>query len=307
MFEVRGFQSLTPLQPGHASRPSGSKTDRLPRIQRRRHFKSVTANIVLIILSGMAILPLILVFTYITKAGLPALNLDLFRHLPAPPGETGGGMANAIAGSLMLVVMSSIMAMPIGLLSGLYVAEFSHQKLARLLRFIIDLMTGIPSIVIGLFAYSTLVVPLQGFNAWAGAAALAVIMLPIVSRTTEEILRLIPAQLREAGLALGLPRWKVLIRLIMRAGRSAIATGVFLAIARAAGETAPLLFTAFNNQYWSTSLREPVATLPVQIYTYAISPYEEWHRLAWAGSLILISVVFAINLICRIVLKRKSN
>ncbi|MEY4630906.1 MAG: phosphate transport system permease protein [Pseudomonadota bacterium] len=280
---------------------------KLPSIQRRRHFKSLLANVILITLAGMAILPLIFVFTYITSAGLPALNLDLFYRLPAPPGETGGGMANAIVGSLVMVVLSSLMAMPTGLLCGLYVAEFPHQRLARILRFIIDLMTGIPSIVIGLFAYATLVVPLGGFSAWAGSAALAVIMLPIVSRTTEEILRLIPAQLREAGLALGLPRWKVLVRMIMRAGRSAIATGVFLAIARAAGETAPLLFTSFNNQYWNTGLREPVASLPVQIYTYAISPYEEWHRLAWAGSLILVSVVFAINLICRLVLKRQTK
>jgi phosphate transport system permease protein len=280
---------------------------RLPRIQRRRHVKSVIANATITLLAGFAILPLILVFYYIANAGMPALNLDLFYKLPAPAGELGGGMANAIAGSLLMVVLSGIMAIPPGLLCGLYVAEFPHQKLARVLRFVIDLMTGVPSIVIGLFAYAILVIPMGGFNAWAGSAALAIIMLPIVSRTTEEILRLIPAQLREAGLALGLPRWKVLLRLIMRAGRSAIATGVFLAIARASGETAPLLFTSFNNQYWTRSLNEPVASLPVQIYTYAISPYEEWHRLAWAGSLVLVSVVFAINLFSRLVLRRSQK
>ncbi len=284
-----------------------SDTLRLPRIQRRRHFKSIVANGIIMIFAGMAILPLILVFSYITSSGLPSLNLDFFVKLPAPAGETGGGMANAIAGSVLMVVMSGLMAIPPGLLCGLYIAEFPHQKLAGVLRFVIDLMTGVPSIVIGLFAYATLVVPLGGFNAFAGSAALAIIMLPVVSRTTEEILRLIPAQLREAGLALGLPRWKVLLRLIMRAGRSAIATGVFLAIARASGETAPLLFTSFNNQYWTSSLSEPVASLPVQIYTYAISPYEEWHRLAWAGSLVLVSVVFAINLLSRVLLKRSSN
>ena len=280
---------------------------RLPRIQRRRHFKSMVANGIIMIFAGMAILPLILVFSYITSSGLPSLNLDFFVKLPAPAGETGGGMANAIAGSVLMVVMSGLMAIPPGLLCGLYIAEFPRQKLAGALRFVIDLMTGVPSIVIGLFAYATLVVPLGGFNAFAGSAALAIIMLPVVSRTTEEILRLIPAQLREAGLALGLPRWKVLLRLIMRAGRSAIATGVFLAIARASGETAPLLFTSFNNQYWTSSLSDPVASLPVQIYTYAISPYEEWHRLAWAGSLVLVSVVFAINLMSRVLLKRSSN
>ena len=284
-----------------------SDTLRLPRIQRRRHFKSLIANGIIMVSAGIAILPLVLVFSYITKSGLPALNLDFFVKLPAPAGETGGGMANAIAGSILMVVISGIMAIPPGLLCGLYIAEFSHQKLAGVLRFVIDLMTGVPSIVIGLFAYSTLVVPLGGFNAMAGSAALAIIMLPVVSRTTEEILRLIPAQLREAGLALGLPRWKVLLRLIMRAGRSAIATGVFLAIARASGETAPLLFTSFNNQYWTKSLSEPVASLPVQIYTYAISPYEEWHRLAWAGSLVLVSVVFAINLMSRILLQRSGK
>jgi phosphate transport system permease protein len=284
-----------------------SDTLRLPRIQRRRHFKSMVANGIIMIFAGMAILPLIMVFSYITSSGLPSLNLDFFVKLPAPAGETGGGMANAIAGSVLMVVMSGVMAIPPGLLCGLYIAEFPRQKLAGALRFVIDLMTGVPSIVIGLFAYATLVVPLGGFNAFAGSAALAIIMLPVVSRTTEEILRLIPSQLREAGLALGLPRWKVLLRLIMRAGRSAIATGVFLAIARASGETAPLLFTSFNNQYWSSSLSEPVASLPVQIYTYAISPYEEWHRLAWAGSLVLVSVVFAINLMSRVLLKRSSN
>lgn len=284
-----------------------SDTLRLPRIQRRRHFKSLIANGIIMVSAGIAILPLVLVFSYITKSGLPALNLDFFVKLPAPAGETGGGMANAIAGSILMVVISGVMAIPPGLLCGLYIAEFSHQKLAGVLRFVIDLMTGVPSIVIGLFAYSTMVVPLGGFNAMAGSAALAIIMLPVVSRTTEEILRLIPAQLREAGLALGLPRWKVLLRLIMRAGRSAIATGVFLAIARASGETAPLLFTSFNNQYWTKSLGEPVASLPVQIYTYAISPYEEWHRLAWAGSLVLVSVVFAINLMSRILLQRSGK
>jgi len=284
-----------------------SDTLRLPRIQRRRHFKSMVANGIIMIFAGMAILPLIMVFSYITSSGLPSLNLDFFVKLPAPAGETGGGMANAIAGSVLMVVMSGLMAIPPGLLCGLYIAEFPRQKLAGALRFVIDLMTGVPSIVIGLFAYATLVVPLGGFNAFAGSAALAIIMLPVVSRTTEEILRLIPSQLREAGLALGLPRWKVLLRLIMRAGRSAIATGVFLAIARASGETAPLLFTSFNNQYWSSSLSEPVASLPVQIYTYAISPYEEWHRLAWAGSLVLVSVVFTINLMSRVLLKRSSN
>ena len=284
-----------------------SDTLRLPRIQRRRHFKSLVANGIIMIFAGIAILPLIMVFSYITSSGLPSLNLDFFVKLPAPAGETGGGMANAIAGSVLMVVMSGVMAIPPGLLCGLYIAEFPRQKLAGALRFVIDLMTGVPSIVIGLFAYATLVVPLGGFNAFAGSAALAIIMLPVVSRTTEEILRLIPSQLREAGLALGLPRWKVLLRLIMRAGRSAIATGVFLAIARASGETAPLLFTSFNNQYWSSSLSEPVASLPVQIYTYAISPYEEWHRLAWAGSLVLVSVVFAINLMSRVLLKRSSN
>ncbi len=286
-----------------------SKADapRLPRIQRRRHFKSLMANAVIMTLAGFAILPLILVFSYIARSGFPALNLDFFYKLPAPAGETGGGMGNAILGSVAMVIMSGVMSIPPGLLCGLYVAEFSHQKLARLLRFVIDLMTGVPSIVIGLFAYAMLVVPLGGFSAWAGSAALGIIMMPIVSRTTEEILRLIPDQLRESGLALGLPRWKVLLRLIMRAGRSAIATGVFLAVARASGETAPLLFTSFNNQYWSKSLSEPIASLPVQIYTYAISPYEEWHRLAWAGSLILVTVVFAINLLSRLLLKRTSN
>lgn len=275
-----------------------------PRTQKRRRIKSFTAHFCISSLAICAILPLIFVFYYIASSGLPALQLDVITELPAPPGETGGGLVNAIVGSLIMVLLSSLMAIPPGLLSGLYIAEFPDQKLAKILRLIVDLLTGVPSIVIGLFAYAMIVVPMKGFSAWAGSSALAIIMFPVVSRTTEEILRLIPAHLREAGLALGLPRWKVLIWMIMRAGRSAITTGVFLGIARASGETAPLLFTAFNNQYWANSLSEPTASLPVQIYTYATSPYEEWHQLAWAGSLILVAVVFSVNLISRLFLRK---
>lgn len=278
-----------------------------PPTQKRRRLKSLTAHFVISAFAIFAILPLIFVFYYIASSGIPAMSMDVLTNLPAPPGESGGGLANAIVGSLTMVILSSAMAIPPGLCSGLYIAEFPTQKLARFLRFVVDLLTGVPSIVIGLFAYAVIVVPMKGFSAWAGSCSLAIIMFPVVSRTTEEILRLIPSQLREAGLALGLPRWKVLINLIMRAGRSAIATGIFLGIARASGETAPLLFTAFGNQYWANSLNEPTASLPVQIYTYATSPYEEWHQLAWAGSLILVAVVFSVNLLSRLFLRKNPT
>jgi phosphate transport system permease protein len=214
-------------------------------------------------------------------------------------------MANAIVGTGILVALASLIGIPVGIGAGVYLAEYGRGKLATLLRFAIDLLASVPSIIVGLFAYAMLVVPLKRFSALAGACALAVIMIPIVARTTEELLRLVPQHIREAGLGLGIPRWKVILRIVLRGSLGGIATGVMLAIARAAGETAPLLFTALNNQFWSHRLDEPIASLPMQIYTYAISPYDEWHRQAWGGALLLMIFVLGLNLGTRAILRRQ--
>jgi phosphate transport system permease protein len=260
---------------------------------------------VLLAASLLAILPLASIFAYVLQQGLPALNGAFFTQLPKPVGETGGGMANAIAGTVVLVALASAIGIPLGIAAGVYLAEYGRGKLAAALRFSTDLLTSIPSIIIGLFAYAVLVKPMKQFSALAGGAALAVIMIPTIARTTEELLRLVPVHIREAGLALGIPRWKVIVRIVLRGALGGILTGIMLAVARAAGETAPLLFTALNSHFWPNGLTQPIASLPVQIYTYAISPYEDWHRQAWAGALLLMFLVLTLNLGTRLWLKRQ--
>ena len=238
---------------------------------------------------------------------MPALNISFFTELPKPIGENGGGMSNAILGTGTLIALAALIGLPFGIAGGVYLSEYAHGKISQLLRFAIDLLTSVPSIIIGVFVYALLVKPLRHFSALAGAVALGIIMLPIVARTTEEILRLVPMSIREAGLALGIPRWKVVIFVVLRGSVPGISTGVILAIARAAGETAPLLFTSFGSQYWSHGVLEPIASLPVQIYTYAISPYENWHHQAWAGALVLVLFVLLLNILTRIVAQRSSD
>jgi len=254
-----------------------------------------------------ALIPLFSVLGYVLVQGVPALNLDFFTKIPAPVGETGGGMANALLGTSVLIVLGSLLGVGWGLVVGIYLAEYGNGRLGSAIRFTADLLSSVPSIVIGLFVYACLVMPMKRFSAIAGGVALGILMIPTVARSTEELLRLVPTHIREAGLALGLPRWKVILRIVLRGCASGIMTGVMLAVARVAGETAPLLFTALNNRFWQFSLDQPIASLPVQIYTYAISPFDDWHRQAWAGALVLVALVFTINISCRVLLRSDGS
>lgn len=272
-------------------------------------FKRKVRNFIMLsvicICSVIAILPLISVFVFVLQKGLPYLNLDFFTQLPAPVGEEGGGMAQSILGSFYLILVASIIGVPWGIASAIYITEYSYGKTVFFLRFANDLLMGVPSIVMGLFVYSMVVTPMKGFSWLAGSIALGLIMIPIVSRSTEEILKTVPSHIREAGLALGVPRYKVILHIILKGSWGAILTGIILSVARISGETAPLLFTAFNNQYWSHSLTQPVSSLPVQIYTFAISPFEDWQAKAWTGALVLILFIFVINIVVRLLFNRK--
>ncbi len=251
-----------------------------------------------------AVAPLVNIFIFVIRKGAPALTWEFLTSLPQPVGEAGGGMGNAILGTIILVSLASAIGVPLGVAAGVYMAEYSYSKLSRWLRFGVDLLTSVPSIIVGLFAYAMVVLPMKHFSAYAGGFALAVIMIPTVARTTEELLKLVPTHLREAGLALGIPRWKVTLQVTLRTAWGGILTGIMLALARAAGETAPLLITALNNKFWPKSLDQPISSVPVQIYTYAISPFEEWHQQAWAGAFLLVAMVFALNLTTRLLMSR---
>lgn len=247
-----------------------------------------------------AIAPLFAVVGYIAWKGFPGLNLAFFTDLPVPVGEVGGGMGHAILGSLILVTVAALIGIPWGVGIGIFLSVFPLGKFATTVRLCCYMLASTPSIIIGLFVYSLIVVPLHHFSGLAGSVALALIMVPTAAKTTEEIMLMLPGTIAEAGLALGLPRWKVTIFLVMRACQKGIVTAMILAVARVAGETAPLLFTAFGSSYWSFSPTEPTASLPMQIYTYAISPFEEWHQQAWTGALVLVSFVLAMSLLARI-------
>jgi phosphate transport system permease protein len=252
----------------------------------------------------LALIPLVLVLFFVVGQGATSLNWDFFTKLPKPVGETGGGMANAIVGTLMLIAMASGIAVPLGILCGVYLSEYGQTRLAAGARFAADVLTGVPSIVVGIFAYAIAVLPVRHFSALAGSVALAVMMLPIVARTTEEMLRLVPAALREGALALGATRARAMFTVLLPAALPGVVTGVLVAIARIAGETAPLLFTSFNNRFWSSDPRQPIASLTVQIFTYAISPYEDWHRQAWAAAAVLVFTVLAFSILARVVTAR---
>jgi phosphate transport system permease protein len=252
----------------------------------------------------IALVPLAMILFYILQKGATSLNWNFFTKIPKPVGEVGGGMANAIVGSLELICLGSAMAVPVGVLSGIYVAEYRGTLLATVIRFCADVLNGIPSIVIGIFAYGLVVLPMRRFSAIAGGVALGIMMIPIITRTTEELINLIPGSLREAGLALGATRAKVTFTVILPAALPGIVTGILLAVARIAGETAPLLFTAFNNAFWTNRLDQPIASLTVQIFAYAISPYDDWHRQAWAGALVLVALVLIFSICARLVTGR---
>jgi phosphate transport system permease protein len=247
----------------------------------------------------LATLPLLLILLHLLRKGASSLSLSFFTHMPRPVGEAGGGMANAIVGTLVLIGIASAIGLPIGIGAGLYLAEKRTTALAYTVRFLSDVLNGLPSIVIGIFAWEFLVRPIGHFSALAGGVALGSMMIPLVTRTTEEMLHVVPTSLREAALALGYQKWRTSISVVLRTALAGIATGALVAVARIAGETAPLLFTAFGNQFWSTALREPIAALPLQIFTYAISPYDEWHQQAWAGALVLITIVLIISIAAR--------
>jgi phosphate transport system permease protein len=243
---------------------------------------------------------LIAIFVYIAAKGIGALNLDFFTKTPAPVGETGGGVANAIVGTLLIVAIAAAIAVPIGIGAGTYLAEFGRGRFADFTRLLADVLTGVPSIVVGILAYELIVTRMHHFSAYAGGVALAALMLPPIVRTTEEILRLVPREYTEAALALGAPRWRTILRIVFPAAQGGLITGVMLALARAAGETAPLLFTAFGNTFWNLNPNHPTSALPLQIYQYAISPYEDWHRQAWASALVLVVLVFILSALARI-------
>ncbi len=252
----------------------------------------------------VALVPLASILVFIVARGLSSLDWDFFTKLPKPTGEAGGGMANAIAGSAKLILLASLVAVPVGVLAGLYVAEYRGRRLASAVRFAADVLNGIPSIVVGIFAYGTVVLPMHRFSAIAGAVALAIMMVPLVARTTEEMVLLVPEMLREGGMALGATRTQVAFSLVLPAALPGILTGVLVAVARIAGETAPLLFTSFNNQFWSSRIDQPTASLTVQIYSYAISPYDDLHRQAWAGALVLVVLILAVSLLARLFTRR---
>lgn len=253
----------------------------------------------------IALIPLGSVLIYVFMRGIGGINLAFFTELPKPVGETGGGMANAIVGTLKLVGLACLVGIPPGVLAGVYLAEFGTSRSARLVRFCADVMSGVPSITVGLFVYALVVMRTKQFSAIAGGIALAVLMLPTVTRTTEELLKLVPEALREAALGLGVPKWRATLRVMLRTAAPGIAVGVMLAVARVAGETAPLLFTAFNNRFWAGSLNQPTASLPVNIYTYAVSPYEEWHQQAWAAALVLLVIVLVLNISSRLLVRHR--
>ena len=278
-----------------------------PLVSRRRRTKHLIMVTLIGLATLLAVLPLFAVFIYILQKGLPALNWSFFTQLPMPTGQAGGGIGNAIVGSLVMILMASLVGVPLGVFGGVYLSEYNFGILPRVFRMIVDLLTSLPSIVVGLYIYVVLVVPFGGFSAYAGSAALVVLMIPIIVKTTEEVLKLIPQHIREAGLALGIPRWRVILFIVLKGSRSAVITGVVLAIARIAGETAPLLITSFGNRLWPEQLNQPTASLPVQIYNYAISPYEDWHQQAWAGAFVLVGLVFTINLAARILWRNRTK
>jgi phosphate transport system permease protein len=258
-----------------------------------------------ILATVLVILPLLAILFYLVYKGASSLNLAFFTHIPAPVGQEGGGMANSIVGSGMILLLASLMGIPIGIAAGVYLAEFGRGRaLATAIRFTADVLNGVPSIVMGISIYSLIVVQQKHFSALAGGVALAIMMVPTITRTTEEMLATVPHAIREAALGLGVPKWRTAISVSLRTASPGIITGCMLAFARVAGETAPLLFTAFGNQFWSFNLREPIAALPLQIYVYAISPYDEWHRLAWAGSLVLIVMIMVSVTLVRIFANR---
>jgi phosphate transport system permease protein len=258
--------------------------------------------------AAIGIVMLIWILGDITWRGISAINWDFFTELPAPPGESEGGLANAIVGTLLMTVAAALMALPIGMMAGIYLSEFGKTNLfARLVRSLSDILVSAPSIVIGVFVYLVMVKTMGHFSGWAGAVSLAMLMLPVVIRTTEEMLGLVPNEMREAALALGSPYWKMMVQIVLRAAKNGLITGIMLSVARVAGETAPLLFTAMNSPYWMESMNEPMANLTVTLFNYAMSPYEDWQQLAWGAAFLITISVLTVTITTRLLLAGRSK
>jgi phosphate transport system permease protein len=271
--------------------PDLSQSGQLPPISLWRRFVNSSATILAIAAVILVLLPLGAIFAYLVYKGIGSLNWAFLTQTPKPVGEPGGGMANAIAGSVLILAIASVVGVPIGIGAGIYLAEYGRNRFGNLVRFTADVLNGVPSIVVGIVAYAIVVLGQGHFSALAGGVALAIMMIPTITRATEEMLLLVPQALREAAYGLGVPRWRTTLSVTLRTATSGVITGVMLAFARVAGETAPLLFTAFGNQYWNWKVNQPTAALSLQVYTYAISPFDEWHKQAWAGALILIILI----------------
>lgn len=278
----------------------------MDRIFRRRAWNLVMSTLC-VAAAVVAIIPLALILFYVAADGLQAINWEFFTNLPKPVGVAGGGMANAIVGTLTLVALATGFGLPVGLMAGIYLAEFGRGRLAQAIRFLTDVLNGVPSIITGIFVYSLIVLAMGRYSALAGGAALGIIMIPIITRSTEEMLRMVPNSLREASLALGATEQQTVLNIVLRSASGGIVTGVMLAVARAAGETAPVLFTALNNRYWNHGLDQPIASLAVFIYTYGISPFEDWHSQAWGAALVLVVMVLALNITARLVVRARQR
>jgi phosphate transport system permease protein len=276
----------------------------------RRRLRRMVSNTmvgIMVLAVIVALLPLFFILFDLVVKGAGSLSLDFFTKMPAPAGESGGGVAHAIVGTLIIVGTASLIGLPIGIAAGIYCAEYPGSRLTWLTRFVADVMNGTPSIVVGVFAWAWIVATQKHFSALAGSAALAMLMIPMVLRTTEEMIKLVPNSLREAALALGYPRWRTSLQIVVRTTMPGIVTGSLLAVARIAGETAPLLFTALGSQYLSFNPNQPMAALPLTVFTYATGPYEEWHRYAWAAALVLILVVLVLSLGARLAIRRRFD
>src|SRR5919108_5632929 len=271
-----------------------------------RKIKSALASTIAFVSAILVIAPLGLVFFHLVVNGAGSVNWNFFTKLPAPVGAVGGGMVNAIVGSLELLALAGAIGIPVGVLGGVYLAEFGSARINSVLRFLADVLNGIPSITWGVVVYGLIVLRFKGFSAYAGGFAAALKMIPPILRTTEEVILLVPNGYREAALALGIARWKTIVNIVVKTASRGIITGILLALARVGGETAPLLFTAFGNRFWNHDLGEPIAALPLQIFTYAISPYDDWHRQAWAGALVLVTGVFCVNLMVRFLTRERT-
>ena len=274
---------------------------------RWRKFKNAVMQVVTCTCALLVVVPLGLVFYHVVKSGIGAVNWAFFTQLPKPVGELGGGMANAIAGTFELLGLAALLGVPLGVLGGVFLSEYGSSRLNWWIRFSADVLNGVPSIIWGMVVYGLVVVPMKGFSAWAGGLVLGMMMVPLIMRTSEEVLLLVPTGYREAALALGIPQWRAIVQIVLRSALKGIVTGILLALARVAGETAPLLFTAFGNRFWNHHLSDPIAALPLQIFNYAISPYDDWHRQAWAGALVLLLFVAVINISVRFLTRERVS